>query len=194
MRGSWPVAMLALLVCACSGNVDRAFTAVMAEPARPQADPDYLAPTPAPVRETPTQYVNCIRARQAAPDFDVLDGKLFFHGAPPPAALSSKAKAGPGEQWAIARWEIERKDCVVMLDPFLDYFVHTDTSVVRRFQELQQSIRTAHVNLSHGRITFGEAVTAARDAELAFWTKAAKDYRSMAAVLTPKWLSSLPTM
>lgn len=194
MRGTWPMAMAALMVCACSPNVDRAVTAVMAEPATVSADPDYLATTPVQVRETPTQYVNCVRAKQGAPDYDVLSGKLFFYGAPPKAALASTAKPKPDEKWAIERWEIERKDCVVMLDPFLDYFVHTDTSIARRFQQLQEAIRATHVGLGNGTLTYGAAVTASRAAEGAFWKHAATYYRSMAAVLTPQWLAALPTL
>lgn len=195
MRAWWLAAVVVPLIGACTAdNIDRAYTAVTAERATVPQAPDYLAPTPPQIRDVPAQYVNCIRSRQAAPEYDVLWGKLFFPGAPPAAGLTSKAKAGTDAQWAVTRWELDRKDCVVLLDPYIAYFAHSDTSITRRFQNLQDAIRTAHIELGHGRIGYGQAVSSVRAVEREFWERAAREYRSMAGVLTPAWLDALPAM
>jgi len=195
MRGSWFATVLALALGACAGeDVDRAWTGVMAPRQVVPAKPDYLGPTPPDVVATPGAYVACIAKKQAAPEYAVLWGKLFFHGSAAAAAAPAKTKATPDEEWAVERWEIERKDCLNLADTYTGYFAHTDPDIVARFVRTQAAIRDAHVDLSHQRTSYAAAVARIRAAEEGFWRASSTNHRGMSAVVTERWLQALPTM
>lgn len=197
MRGSWRVTVMALALCACSGeDVGRAWEGVVAPRQVAPERPDYLGPTPAEVVAVPAAYVACVRKKQAAPEYAVLWGKLFFNGsaAAVAAARSGAANAGPEEDFAIERWELDRKDCLKLIDPYVEYFVHTDPGIVRRYYATQETIRGVHVDLTHGRVAYPPAVARIRAAEQAFWVASSQNHRGMSAVVSKEWLNALPTM
>ncbi|MEI6984895.1 MAG: hypothetical protein WCK65_02105, partial [Rhodospirillaceae bacterium] len=145
------------------------------------------------IRAKPQEYVDCIRRKQALPDYAPLVGKLLFTKAPTSKTAIKNTNANAAEQLNILRWELERKDCVLVMDAYLEYFSNTDTTVAKRFTKLQGQIRDAHTDLSHERITYTIAIQRILDADRVFWRSASSKHRDMAIILNQSWIDEIPT-
>jgi hypothetical protein len=185
MRRWWLLVPLVVMVSGCSYFSDDIMAP--AEPVASGLQSAYVPPPPG-IKARLQDYVHCEIAKQEAPEYTSLRDKFFFLGAPPATAIINTATPNDEEQVALAKWEVDRKACVLALADYINFFSPFDKIQGTMFASFQNSIRTIHNNLIKGTIGYGVALQNIRTAEEIFWGTLSERNKDLRNFIVGRWL------
>jgi hypothetical protein len=152
------------------------------------------SPSPPPAIQAQLMtYARCQSTSQQAPQYAGLRDKLFFTGVVPLSALSQAAIPNDEEQVALAKWEVDRKNCVLALDTYINFFTPFDKIQQTLLNTYQDSIRAIHNKLIRREIGYGPALQQIRKANSDFWTRLAERNKYVRDFIITYWLDDLTT-
>ncbi len=163
-----------------------------AEPVASGLDSVFVPPTPA-IKARLQDYVRCQATTQQAPQYVSLRNVFFFTGGQPPTAIDQTALPDDAQQVALAKWEVDRKTCVIALNDYIKYFATFDKVQGALLATYQDSIRTIHGDLIKGKISFGVGLQQIQKANEAFWTVLAERNKYIRNFAVGYWLQSHAT-
>jgi hypothetical protein len=167
----------------------------MLQPAEPVASglqSSFVPPPPA-IKARLQDYLNCQVTRQQLPQYAGLRNRFFFTGGPPVAGSLDAAVPGDEEQVALAKWEVDRKACVIALAEYIEFFAPFDKTQRVLFTTFENSVRTIHDTLIKGQLTWGAALGQIRQAEKAFWGTLAERNKDLRDSIVEGWFQGHAT-
>ncbi len=165
------------------------------QPAAPVASglQSTFVPPPPAIRARLQDYIRCEATTQQSPQYASLHNKFFFTGAVPPTAFYLTAVPTDDEQVALAKWEVDRKTCVVALVDYIGFFAPFDVVQRTLLDSYENNIRTIHDDLIKRKIGYGVALEKIKKAGNTFWAAFAERNKDFRDYLVSYWLEGQAT-